>query len=231
MAGSTPVAARISRREHPRGARSVRHRDRDLVRRRRPAHAAARHRERRRRRAVVPHRRRNPGGPLDIGRRRGLQPLSWPVGGRQARFRAFHTSSLGHWLAHSCVANGNVVVASGRRVEVELGLHVEPGLAEQPDPVAVAEMEVHRVVVVPLQAMQAAERAQELVRRGRFDRRHREHQQQAVDEEDQLAARPERAGTLPEPSDTGPPRWTLRTPRSRSRTRRPAAEPTPRCRG
>ena len=31
----------------------------------------------------------------------------------QPRLRAFQTSSLGHWLAHSCVTNGNVVVAPG----------------------------------------------------------------------------------------------------------------------
>ena len=87
-----------------------------------------------------------------------------------------------------------------RGLELEEVLDLQAAAAQQPDHVAVAEVELHGVVVRPFKAVHAEEGPQQplggdqavLVGDG-------EHQQNRVDQEDQLPARAQQAGGLGDP--------------------------------
>src|SRR5436190_1840002 len=89
---------------------------------------------------------------------------------------------------------------TGAGPELEEVLDLKPAAAEQPDHVAVAEVELDRVVVGPFEPVHAEVRPEQPVRGGQVvlvgDREHDHHR---VDQEDQLAARAQQPGRLGDP--------------------------------
>src|SRR5271170_7958003 len=99
---------------------------------------------------------------------------------------------------------------SGRRPDLDQVLYLEAAAAQQPDHVAVAEVELHRLVVWPFEAVHAEVGPQQLLGGGQVSLvGDREHELYRVDQEDQPPAGAQQPGRLRDPSvriapDAGP---------------------------
>src|SRR5919198_1217584 len=109
--------------------------------------------------------------------------------------------------------DGDVGIRGGRArwwPQLDEILHLEGMPTQEPNPVPVAEVELDRLVVRPFEAMHPKVVAHEpLLCRNTLRVRHAQHENRAVDEEDELATGSEEAGSLGNPAvrvtpDAGP---------------------------
>src|ERR671935_1084995 len=109
--------------------------------------------------------------------------------------------------------DGDEGIAGGRACwwpQLDEVLHLEVMPTQEPDPVAVAKVELDRLVVRPFEAMHPKVVAHEpLLCRNTLRVRHAQHENRGVDEEDELATGSEEAGSLGDPAvrvtpDAGP---------------------------
>jgi len=86
------------------------------------------------------------------------------------------------------------------RSQLDEVLDIEAVGLQEADPRAVAEMEIHRLIFGPLEAMHAEVGPEELVARKDVLVGDAEHEEGPVDDEDELAARPKQPGSFGDPA-------------------------------
>src|ERR671935_182511 len=128
-----------------------------------------------------------------------------------SRALARHPDLLG-WPAPRPL-DGDVGITGGRArwwPQLDEILHLEVMSTQEPNPIPVAEVELDGLVVRPFEAMHPKVVAHEpLLCRNTLRLRHAQHENRAVDEEDELATGSQEAGSLGKPAvrvtpDAGP---------------------------